>query len=164
MTFAPSHILVPVAIDPDDDFKLAKHAVYAACDIAEKFASKITLLHLAPMVTPVGTVDPSGKIFESLVSIVQERHLRGKLKLQELQTYAQTRGISIEGRVVDTVESTAAVILATAQELNADLLVIGSHGRRGLSKVLFGSVAEKVAERSSIPVLLIHPDLKKDAP
>ena len=54
MTFDPKHLLVPVAIDPDDDFRLAEHALFAACDIAEKFSAKITLLHLAPVLSPGG--------------------------------------------------------------------------------------------------------------
>lgn len=165
MSFAPKHILVPVAIDPEDDFKLAQHAVFAACDIAEKFSARITLLHLAAMIAPgSASVDPSGKVYEALLNVVQERHNRGKLKLKELQKEAQLRGIAVEGRVVDSSESTASVILSTAEELKVDLLVIGSHGRRWLSKVFFGSIAEKVLERATVPVLLIHAEPNKVLP
>ena len=159
MVFTPKHILVPVAIDPDDDFKLAEHAVFAACDIAEKFGSKITLLHLAPIMSPGGGagVDISGKIYHSFMLVLQARLDRGRLKLKELQESAKERGISVEGRVVDSLEGTAEVILETAKDLHIDLLVIGSHGRRGLSRMLFGSVAEKVAQDALMPVLLLHP-------
>lgn len=159
MSFAPTHILVPVAIDPDEDFHLAEHAVHAACDIAEKFNAKITLLHLAPTVV-LGSgpgVDMSGKIYESFMEILEARLARGKMKLKELQAEAARRGITIEGRVVDSLESTASVIVHTANELHADLLVIGSHGRHGLSHLIFGSVAEKVSQKASMPILLLHP-------
>jgi nucleotide-binding universal stress UspA family protein len=162
MSFAPKHILVPVAIDPDEDFHLAEHAVFAACDIAEKFSSTITLLHLSPTLM-LGTgpgIDVSGKVYQSFMAILEARLARGKLKIKELQEEASRRGITVEGRVVDSLESTASVIIDTAQELKADLLVIGSHGRHGLSRLLFGSVAEKVAEKASIPVLLLHPGKK----
>lgn len=162
MSFAPKHILVPVAIDPDEDLTLAEHAVIAACDLAEKFAAKITLLHLAPVLTPGSAgVDVSGTIYESFNEILKTRLERGRLKLKELQETAVGRGLRIESRVIDSLESTANVILASADELEVDLLVIGSHGRRGLSKVLFGSVAEKVAEKASMPVLLLHPTKAK---
>ncbi|MCA9507665.1 MAG: universal stress protein [Myxococcales bacterium] len=159
MSFAPKHIMVPVAVDPDDDFMLAEHAVFAACDIAEKFTSKITLLHLAPVVDPsIGaSLDVSGKIYHSFMLVLQARIDRGRLKLKELEHYAQQRGINVEGRVIDSIERTADVILETAEELNVDLLVLGSHGRSGLSRMLFGSVAETVSKKAYMPVLLLHP-------
>jgi nucleotide-binding universal stress UspA family protein len=165
MSFSPKHILVPVAIDPDDDFNLAEHAVFAACDIAEKFGSKITLLHLAPILSPSGSAsfDVSGKIYHSFLLVLQARLDRGRLKLKELQEAVKHRGISVEGRVIDSLEHTPTVIVETAEELHADLLIIGSHGRSGLSKMLFGSVAEQVAQKAQMPVLLLHPEKDKRA-
>lgn len=166
MTFAPSHILVPVAIDPDEDFALAEHAVFAACDIAEKFSSKITLLYLAGILVPGGgaSVDVSGKIYKSFMQVLKNRLDRGRERLEELKDVVQGRGVSVEGRVVDSLEKTASVILESAEEMGADLVVIGSHGRKGLSRVLFGSVAEKVAKDATIPVLLLHPKKEKQEP
>lgn len=46
-------------------------------------------------------------------------------------------------------------ILETATEMNADIIVMGTHSRRGLEKILMGSVAEKVLHRSSIPLFII---------
>jgi nucleotide-binding universal stress UspA family protein len=51
-----------------------------------------------------------------------------------------------------------AVIPATAVELDADLIVMGTHGRRGISRWLLGSVAESVARTASCPVLLVRVD------
>ncbi len=47
------------------------------------------------------------------------------------------------------------VILETAKELNVDVIVMGTHGRRGLDKILMGSVAEKVLHHSDIPLFII---------
>ncbi|WP_394822204.1 universal stress protein [Pendulispora albinea] len=47
-------------------------------------------------------------------------------------------------------------VLTVAKEKNADLIVVGSHGRRGLSRTLLGSVAEKIARLAEIPVLLVR--------
>jgi nucleotide-binding universal stress UspA family protein len=55
-----------------------------------------------------------------------------------------------KGDVVET-------ILRVAQEKGADLIVIGTHGRKGLDRILFGSVAEGVVKNSPIPVVTINP-------
>jgi nucleotide-binding universal stress UspA family protein len=47
-------------------------------------------------------------------------------------------------------------INATAQEMKADLIVIGTHGRRGIARALLGSVAEKVVRTAPCPVLTVH--------
>jgi nucleotide-binding universal stress UspA family protein len=49
----------------------------------------------------------------------------------------------------------AATIVQTATDLQADIIVLGSHSRRGLEKILMGSVAEKVLHHSSIPLFII---------
>ena len=46
-------------------------------------------------------------------------------------------------------------ILQTAKEMNADMIVLGTHSRKGLDKVLLGSVAENVLHHSTIPLLII---------
>jgi len=159
MSFSPQHILVPVAIDTDEDLHLAKHALFAACDIADKFHSKITLLHLAPMLTPgsSATVDFSGRIYHSFIQVLQERLRHSQKTLEDLKQLALLRGLTVEGRVVESLERTGSVIVDSAQEVQADLIILGSHGRSGLSKVLFGSVATSVSDAAPMPVLLLHP-------
>lgn len=160
MIFDPKNILVPVAVDPDEDFSLAEHALMCACEVALKFNSKITLLHLAPSAIPAGGpgLDISGKLYDSLALSMHERLKERKAKVEELQNLAKIKGLSsTEARVVDSLESTANVICHAALDLKMDLIVIGSHGRRGLSKMLFGSVAQKVAQNAHCPVLLLHP-------
>lgn len=157
--FAPKHILVPIAIDPDDDVKLAKHALGVACDMARKFNAKITLLHLTTpiMVGSAPGMDITGKIYESFLAIMENNKLQGKLKLQELEQAAKAQGLNIESRVIDGLESTANAIIDVGHKIKADLIVIGSHGRSGLAKLLYGSVAESLAAKAHIPLLLLHP-------
>jgi len=49
------------------------------------------------------------------------------------------------------------VILDVAKSEGCDLIVIGTHGRRGVARVLLGSVAERVVRLSPVPVLTVHP-------
>jgi nucleotide-binding universal stress UspA family protein len=48
-------------------------------------------------------------------------------------------------------------IIAYAKEVQADLLILGTHGRKGIDRVVFGSVADRVAKMSPTPVLLVNP-------
>jgi nucleotide-binding universal stress UspA family protein len=64
-------------------------------------------------------------------------------------------GVPISSRLVEGYPDEG--VLREAKEWQADLIVIGSHGRRGLSHVLLGSVAEKVIRHASCPVLVVHP-------
>jgi nucleotide-binding universal stress UspA family protein len=68
-------------------------------------------------------------------------------------------GVPVTAKVV--VGYAAEEILALADEEQADIIVMGTHGRKGLDRILFGSVAEKVVKNSSLPVLTIRP---ADAP
>jgi len=47
-------------------------------------------------------------------------------------------------------------ILAAAEDLSADLVIMGTHGRRGIARALIGSVAEAIVRASTIPVLTVH--------
>jgi nucleotide-binding universal stress UspA family protein len=61
-----------------------------------------------------------------------------------------TQAVTVEGRASDE-------ILSYAEKNNADLIVMSTHGKSGLSRFFFGSVAEKVSRHSRVPVLLISP-------
>jgi nucleotide-binding universal stress UspA family protein len=49
-----------------------------------------------------------------------------------------------------------------AREMRADLIVLGTHGRRGVARVILGSVAEKVVRTSPVPVLTVHPETARE--
>ncbi len=64
-------------------------------------------------------------------------------------------GVEVRSEVVVGYAAEEIVALATAEE--ADLIVMGTHGRTGIDRVLFGSVAEKIVKTSPMPVLTIKP-------
>ena len=67
---------------------------------------------------------------------------------------ARGHGVSAEGRVADG--STEPALIAAAREVSADLIVLGSHGRRGLRRLFLGSVAEGVVQTAPVPVLVVR--------
>ena len=58
--------------------------------------------------------------------------------------------------VIETLEPVAKVILDTARREQIDTIVLGTHGKSGVSRLVLGSVSEEVLERSPNPVLLVH--------
>jgi nucleotide-binding universal stress UspA family protein len=81
----------------------------------------------------------------------------GKLVTAEAVKLMAAARIGGTPHVIETegVEDVAHRILAAADELGADLLVLGTHGRRGVQRLLLGSVAERVVRLSSRPILLV---------
>ena len=74
---------------------------------------------------------------------------------------ALERGIRTEYHLAHGV-NVANCIEETAHELDVDVVVMGTHGRTGLGRILMGSVATDVVKKKGLPVVLVHQDLKED--
>lgn len=70
--------------------------------------------------------------------------------------YPEAQSIIVKGDVVEK-------IIETGEKVKADLIVMGTHGKKGLDRILFGSVANGVVKNSPIPVLTINPYRLKKA-
>ena len=78
--------------------------------------------------------------------------------LAEGERAAQAAGVRVETRLFESFgERLADLVEKDAVEWKADLIVIGTHGRRGLRRALLGSDAEQVARHATVPVLLLRP-------
>lgn len=91
----------------------------------------------------------------SLNTLTEELHTAGERKLKEFEEehfadYPHTTRVVLRG-------DPAAEILKYLDSGNIDLVIMATHGRKGLDRTLFGSVAEKVVKGSPIPVLSINP-------
>jgi len=83
----------------------------------------------------------------------------GEQILSRAKEMAQQAGIEAETALLESgVDRNENVIVAEAKQWLAELIVIGTHGRSGISRLLFGSVAEGVVRGSTMPVLLIRGD------
>ena len=101
--------------------------------------------------------DISHNIADKVMASAREAVLsEGESATRKVEELAGAVGISIEKRIVEG--QPAAEILRLAEELPADLIVVGSMGRTGLSRFLLGSVAEKVVRNSKVPVLVVQGD------
>ena len=142
------HILVPT-----DGSKASVRAVQQAVDLARAIGARVTGLFVAPAPTPL--------LFKGLVPV---RHLQPDQHaaltakaavriLGEVEALAKVAGAPCETLTVDG-EYPAEAILATAVKRKCDLIVMASHGRRGIAGVLLGSETQKVLLQSKAPVLV----------
>ncbi|WP_331233309.1 universal stress protein [Natronorarus salvus] len=136
-------ILVPV----DESIQARAAFEFAVSEYAD---DRLVLVHV---------VDPIDAIYVSEPSVwnetmIDRRRERAETLLADLGAIAGEAGVAVETAIERGDPSRA--ILAAAADTDADLIVMGSHGRSGVSRVLLGSVAETVARRSPIPVTIVR--------
>jgi len=138
----PATILVPT------DFSYAAdHALSHAVQLAGRRRTGLALLHV---VTPVLGPD---LLF---TSIRMDQPLMAKLSEQRLARLAQRMKLHPRRQAV-RVGSAAEEILRFAEEIKADLIVIGSHGHGALERMLIGGTTERVVRHAHCPVLVVPP-------
>lgn len=140
------HILVPL-----DYSGLARQALLCAVPLARKHRAKISLVHVAQSPVVMRTTPDGGLVMPAntakLVSVA-------KTQLNELAT--KLLPDALRGRMIVREGNPAAEVVATAKSLNADLIVLSTNGRSGLSRVLLGSTAERILRHAHCPVLTVR--------
>lgn len=90
-------------------------------------------------------------------TLLQGLRVSGQRVLDEAQAMTSRQGQAIKTLLVDARgRSVADVILAQIQEVGADVVVLGTHGREGMSRLVMGSAAESVLRHAKVPVLLVR--------
>lgn len=90
-------------------------------------------------------------------ALLQDLKSYGREVLKSAQSMATRQGVKAEPVLVETVAGRVAdVITGQAKRWKADLIVMGTHGRRGLNRMVLGSDAELVVRNTFVPVLLVH--------
>jgi universal stress protein A len=138
----PKLILVPTDFSAN-----AEQALDYACELAAKLGSTVRLVHAVPMPPSALQVALPEEILEKLVAEHGEA----------LEKLAVPRRASTSfGEPLIEVGDPRDMIVETARRLGVDLIVMGTHGRRGLSRVVMGSVAEDVIRHAPCPVLTVR--------
>ena len=133
---------------PHDFSKHSEHALDWALELADKWQATVELMHVIHMLPPV--VDIPNDLY---ADVERDQHAAAQKRLEALRT-EKTNGsqATIEIHVQRGVPFQA--ICDEAETQQADLIVMGSHGRTGLSHVFIGSVAERVIRHAPCPVLV----------
>lgn len=139
---APTHILIPL-----DFSDCSLDAVELAAEVAKDFDIKTTLLYVR---------EPYGYSLDFRLDLQEDQRIydeQVKKQLEKLKQTFEAKGISAS-TLLKTYPIAQAVI-QSAQEIQADLIVMGTHGRSGVSRLLMGSETSKVLRQAPVPVLTV---------
>ena len=145
------HILLPT-----DGSKLSDRAVQRGIELAEALDARVTAVHVVPefrMMADESFVLPTSVDLKSRYE--KEAKARALKMLDKIAARAQAAGVAYEGVVV-VGETPYEHIIETARKRKCDLIMMASHGRRGLSALLLGSETSKVLTHSKVPVLVVR--------
>lgn len=135
---------------PTDGSRGVERAVNCATTVALAFEAKVYLLFVAE---PPTMLLEYANIAEK--NIIEALHHEGKRILEKTADAVRKSGVEEVETVLKT-GTPAKVILDFANEEKVDLIVMGTHGRRGLDRVLLGSVTEEVVRVSKVPVMTVR--------
>lgn len=137
------NILVPIDFGDASD-----RARQVATEIADKFGARITLAHFweVPAYPYLGSLYASWDFVTPVGQAAEQ---------QIANTLAEVRTRIPQAESICRMGSPWQEILRAIDEVHADLVVMGTHGRRGIARALLGSVAEKLVRTSPVPVLTV---------
>jgi len=145
------HILLPT-----DGSKLSDQAVKRGIALAKAIGAKVTGIHVVPeyrMMADEGFIAPMSPQLKQRFE--EESRLHARKIVDAIEQKAKKAGIEFEGAIVNSDFPYQQIIYA-AEKHNCDVIVMASHGRRGLSSLLLGSETAKVLTHSKIPVLVVR--------
>ena len=139
---------------PTDGSELSQKAVRYGVALAKHHGAKITTIHVIPdyhlMIAYEGSFDP---VTEERIE--QEAKTRAQAYLQFATETAAAAGVACE-TICETGDHPHDAILKAAEARGCDLILMTSHGRRGLAAVLLGSETRKVLTYTKTPVLVVR--------
>ncbi len=149
-------IAIKTILLPTDGSECSGKALAYALAFAQQFRARVVALHVMDQ----GWVDQTrrsfGEVRPNVFREAQARREEEARGIVEAVADAGTKlGVAVETRIVTG--TPAEQIVRLAKELPVDLLIMGTHGRTGISHVFLGSVAEKIVRRAPCPVLTVRP-------
>jgi len=140
-------ILVAIDFSPS-----SQHVIEAALAFARGQSTRIVLLHVCE--PPPHAARSRGLYFPS-PELMVDALTHARRQLETYRTRCAVNGVDVDVACIPT-EMVAEAIAGYATARGFDLIVVGSHGRRGLRRFMLGSVAEKVVRMADRPVLTVH--------
>ena len=141
MAFPFKKILAPVDFD-----ETSLNALELAGKLAQQNDGTVFVLHVVPV-----DMDVSG--MPQYVDLIKRQE---NLDSEKLTTIARQHLASVKWEIVDEMGRPADVIAQTPTRLGVDLIVVVTHGRRGLARLVEGSIAEEVLRKAPCPVLAVR--------
>jgi universal stress protein A len=140
-------ITIKTILCPVDFSDASLNAVRYACEFAKSMGSKIYLLNVVeprPMAADMSL---------NYIPLEEELEKAASEDLEKIREDIAKKGLPVEGDI--EIGTPAEAILARAEDPDVNLVIMGSHGKKGLSRLLMGSVAEEVVRKAHCPVLIV---------
>lgn len=136
-----------------DGSPTSSRGLKAAIGMAKEQGAALQILHVVDERVPA--LNPEvGMYMDDMIRLLRDG---GKKTLAASEAQARKQGVRVQGVLVETMGVPVADMIARqAKKLRADLIVLGTHGRRGISRLVMGSDAEGVVRLSAVPVMLIR--------
>jgi universal stress protein A len=141
MEFPFKRIVAPVDFDPSSLTALA-----LAAKLAQQNDGTVSVLHIVPV-----DIDVTG--MPGYVELIKRQE---NIDREKLTAIAKQYLAGVKWEIIDEMGPPAEVIVAVATKLLADVLVMVTHGRRGLARLVEGSIAERVLRNALCPILAIR--------
>jgi nucleotide-binding universal stress UspA family protein len=134
-----------------DGSDLSIHAALRAVPLAKLSGASLTVLFVQDTYPYTGIGEANSAGLQAYMASAREAGLRAADRVADA---ARAEGVPFDIQVVENHQAAAGIVDA-AQAAGADLIVMGSHGRGGLARLVLGSVAAKVLVLSTVPVLVV---------
>ena len=143
---------IAVAVDGSET---SGRALQEALNLAGEMGATILLIHVCEEIPAIW--EPGGINMIPTEDIMSAIADAGEALLKKHREQVAGHGVAVETKLVEAGNGrVGSIISAEAGEWNAGLLVVGTHGRKGMEHLLMGSVAEGVSRTASMPVLLVR--------
>lgn len=137
-----------------DGSETSMRALTASLNLARQGGGRVRLVHVVEELAYLGGFDPYGASSGDLIKVIREN---GAKVLTTGLAAAGSAGVEADTVLYDNFgERLPDAVADAAKQWNADLIVVGTHGRRGMGRVLMGSGAEQIIRISPVPVLVIR--------
>jgi nucleotide-binding universal stress UspA family protein len=142
-------ILVPI-----DGSPTAANGLDEAIKVAQLTGASLRLIHVIELINFTTCIEPVGIYASEAIAVMTKA---GAEILERGKFHAAAKGIGAETALLDNLSlRVSEQVIEQAKVWNADLIVIGTHGRRGVGRLMLGSDAEEIIRRAPVPVLLVR--------
>ena len=142
-------ILVPV-----DGSATSSRGLDEAIKLAKLTGAELRLVHVVDVLTFATGFEPYGVYASDVIPIMREA---GWKILNQAMTHVCEQGVKVDGKLFDSLAHRVSdTVVEQAKTWAADLIVIGTHGRRGMKRLVLGSDAEQILRMATVPVLLVR--------
>jgi nucleotide-binding universal stress UspA family protein len=145
-----SRLLIPL-----DGSELSKLALPVGEELAANLKASVTLFQMAIMIRIYQNAYGSESVFVNYAQLDEDEKARVSAEMSALDTDLKGKGFQVT-HVVTSGFDAASDIIEVSKKVSADMVVMSTHGRSGLTRWFLGNIAEKVLRNGEIPLLLVH--------